>query len=211
METLGLLGVPLDTSSSSAADIAGYISTVNQALVEANDQLASLSTEALAFSGGNVLELNASQIKAANMSRIPKHWRAWGPFPASEQGIYQKAYEAALQSRVVGQTIKTLQERQANLNTSLEQAKVREVQSVRQSISSDLSAITAPAQQQLAAHRQALENQFSDSATRTNAEREAANQAVRQAVEQAYQQIDALITSAGSRVNAGNSLRSTNR
>ncbi|QXI36595.1 S-type pyocin domain-containing protein [Pseudomonas xantholysinigenes] len=150
-----------------------------------------------------MLELNASQIKAANMSRIPKHWLAWGPFPASEQGIYQKAYEAALQSRVVGQTIKTLQERQANLNTSLEQAKVREVQSVRQSISSDLSAITAPAQQQLAAHRQALENQFSDSATRTNAEREAANQAVRQAVEQAYQQIDALITSAGSRVNAG--------
>lgn len=120
------LGIPSDTDSSSAADIEEYINIVDRLLVGATYEIGLLASESIKFSGTSVLDLSAAQIKAANMSRIPKSWRAWGPFPKSEYGIYQSSYRAALQSQVVGETFKVLQERKSNLNSSLEQARERE-------------------------------------------------------------------------------------
>lgn len=117
---------------------------------------------------------------------------------------WQESLAATYQARYLGDQISLLNAQAATLREQLAvaQAAQREAQAVIQSVSSELSAITAPAQQHLATQRQTLESQFSDSSTLTHAERQAAMQAVQQAVQQSGQQIDILAAAASSQINA---------
>jgi len=117
---------------------------------------------------------------------------------------WQEFLAATYQARYLGDQISLLNAQAVTLREQLAvaQAAEREAQAVIQSVSSELSAITEPAQQHLATQRQTLESQFSDSSTLTHAERQAATQAVQQSVQQSDQQIDALAAAASSQINA---------
>ncbi|OCT20989.1 hypothetical protein A6E19_18215 [Pseudomonas putida] len=110
---------------------------------------------------------------------------------------------AAYQASYLGDQISLLNAQVATLREQLAvaQAAQREAQSVLHSMSSELSAITTPAQQGLATQRQTLENQFSDSSTLIDAERQAATLALQQAVQQSDLHIDTLAAAASSQIN----------
>lgn len=64
LDALNQLGVPLDASSSSESEILNSINTVGQLLDQHHRELASLSSETMAFSAGDVLTLEATDRKS---------------------------------------------------------------------------------------------------------------------------------------------------
>lgn len=195
LDALNQLGVPLDASSSSESEILNNINTVGQLLDQHHRELASLSSEATAFSAGDVLTLEATDIKAATLSRVPRHWKAWAAFPEAEQSLYQRSYNAALQARVTGEAIKALQEHLAHLQANLERARRREA------IAAQAAEVARQASQQLTQKAEELKAQLTTLSSHIALQAQPAKQAVQDLAERIFQEIEALTMLSHRKIN----------
>ncbi|MDF2795427.1 MAG: pyoS3A [Pseudomonas orientalis] len=195
LDTLSQLGVPEDTSSRSEAEILGYISTVETLLAQASHDLTVSSSDATAFSGSDVLQLEATDIKAATLSRVPRHWRAWDAFPEAEQSLYQRSYNAALQARVTGEMIKALEERLARLKASLERAQRRDA------IAAKATEVARHTSQQVTQKAEALKAHLAMLSSQTSLQVQSAKNAFQESVERLYQEIEVIISRVNKRID----------